>query len=95
MPRGGFRPGAGRKDGTKNKRTKEIGELLDSLNCDPISGMVQIAQNKKIEVGIRARMYAELAGYRYPKRKAVEHTGPAGEPVSLRIKIDWVDPPTG
>lgn len=97
---GGYRPGAGRKRGAKwtKKLRLEMENLrqdLPSLNCDPIKGMEEIAKHRKASLELRGRMYAELAGYIYAKRKAVEHTGPAGEPVSLRIKIDWVDPPTG
>jgi len=37
---------------------------------------------------LRARMYAELAQYLYPKRKAVEHSGPDGEAPSFRVLLE-------
>jgi|SRR5579875_320882 hypothetical protein len=62
----------GRKAGTPNRQTKEINALLDSLGCDPIEGMVRIAQNPKARLELRGRMYAELAQYVHAKRKAIE-----------------------
>jgi hypothetical protein len=65
----------GRKAGTPNRKTKEIGGLLESLGCNPIEGMVRIANDPRASLELRGRMNAELAQYVYPKRKAVEHSG--------------------
>ncbi len=62
----------GRQKGTPNKRTAEIAELLSALNCNPIEGMVQIAMDQSNPAELRGRMFAELAGYLFPKRKATE-----------------------
>ena len=62
----------GRQAGTPNKRTTELSERLESLGCDPIEGMAQIAMNEANPMELRGRMYAELAGYLFPKRKATE-----------------------
>jgi hypothetical protein len=43
--------------------------------------MASIAANETNPPELRGRMYAELAQYVYPKRKAVEHTGQCGEVV--------------
>jgi len=40
---GGKREGAGRPAGSANKRSEEIQDLLDRLNCNPIEGMALIA----------------------------------------------------
>jgi len=61
----------GRKTGTPNKRTVEIAARLEELGCDPIEGMARIAMNPKHTPDLRGRMYAELAQYLYPKRKAL------------------------
>jgi len=68
----------GRMAGTPNRKTREVGELLESLDCDPIRGMAAIALNPEASLELRGRMNAELAGYLYPKRKAVEHSGELG-----------------
>jgi hypothetical protein len=68
----------GRTAGTPNRKTQEVRELLESLGCDPIRGMATIAMNLDATLELRGRMNAELAGYLYPKRKAVEHSGEFG-----------------
>ena len=67
----GFRTG-GRKPGTPNKRTAEVAALLEELGCEPIEGMARIAMNEAHPPELRGRMYAELAQYLYPKRKALD-----------------------
>ena len=62
----------GRQRGTPHKRTEAVTALLAQLNCGPIEGMAQIAMDEKNPPELRGRMFAELAGYIYPKRKAVE-----------------------
>ena len=74
MPRGGARPGAGRKAGVPTRKTLEITEKLAKLGCDPIIGMARIALDKKNPLELRGRMFSELAQYVAPKRRAVEHS---------------------
>jgi hypothetical protein len=83
----GYKTG-GRSAGTPNRKTLEITELLESYDCNPIEGMVRIAQDETNTPELRARMFSELAQYMYPKRRAVEmsaHEG-AGE-----VIFRWVD----
>jgi len=88
MARG--RKTGGRKPGTPNKRTAEVVARLESLDCDPIEGMVRIAEEEMAkEDGDRAlagSMYRELAQYVFPKRRAVEVGGdPAQPPVRFQL----------
>jgi len=81
---------AGRKKGTPNKRTQDIIERLNALNCDPIEGMAKIAgiamkEGKKQDLALAGQMYKELAQYVAPKRKAIELTGPEGQPIYIPI----------
>lgn len=62
----------GRQPGTPNKRTLDIQTKLERLGCDPIEGMAKIAMNPDTPVDVKARMYAELAQYIAPKRKAFQ-----------------------
>ena len=62
----------GRHAGTPNKRTVELTARLEALGCDLIEGMVQLAMDQANPPELRGRMYAELAGYLFPKRKATE-----------------------
>jgi hypothetical protein len=90
-------PGSGRKKGTPNRITREAAERLEDLGCDPIEGMARLAGDTKNTPELRGRMYAELAQYVYPKRKAVEHSGAEGQPWRgpLDITIRRLDPPPG
>ena len=51
----------GRVAGTPNRKTRDVGELLASLDCDPIRGMAEIARNPEASLELRGRMNAELA----------------------------------
>lgn len=76
MPRGS-KPGehrGGRAKGTKNHQTVDIEEKLKQLGCDPLIGMAMIAMDEKTTPELSGRMYAELAQYLHPKRKAIEHS---------------------
>jgi hypothetical protein len=74
MKRGYKTPGSGRRAGTPNKRTVELTDKLAALGCDPIEGMARLAMDENNPPELRGRMLAELAGYLYPKRKAIEVT---------------------
>lgn len=68
----------GRTAGVPNKRTAEITERLEALGCDPIEGMAHLAMDAANSAELRGRMFAELAQYVAPKRKAVERSGADG-----------------
>lgn len=95
--RGGKRPGAGRPKGSPNKATLEIEQRLADLECDPIKGMATIAANAEASLELRGRMFAELAQYLYPKRKAVETTvsGSLGYTPIPTAERDPLDAPAG
>jgi hypothetical protein len=78
----------GRTAGTPNKATADLLAKLGALGCDPIEGMARIALNTRAPLGVRARMFAELAQYIYPKRKAVEDAGEDGK--ELKIEVVYV-----
>ena len=82
----------GRKPGIPNRRTAEIAEKLAALGCDPIEGMARIAANPDASLELRGRMYAELAQYVAPKRKAIEHRGePQGPLLQTTIILEDSD----
>jgi hypothetical protein len=66
----------GRTKGTPNKKTQDVLAKLEALECDPIEGMARLAQQAEGEgdKSLAARLYAELAPYTAPKRKAIEQT---------------------
>lgn len=81
----------GRAKGTPNKRTTEVADLLYALGCDPVEGMARIAMDEAHAPELRGRMYAELAGYLFPKRKALEIKD-AGRHVTFQICTEFTEP---
>ena len=75
----------GRTAGTPNKRTVELMDRLEELNCDPLEGLAKIAGDPATDVALRARVLADLLPYIYPKRKALEVTGMDGGPVEVDL----------
>jgi hypothetical protein len=75
---------SGRKKGTPNKSTQTVAEILAKLKCDPIEGLAKIAMESEDEA-IRVKCYSELARYRYPQLKAIEHSGPGGSPIQFNV----------
>jgi hypothetical protein len=65
----------GPQKGYKKLRTLLVEQKLEELGCDPIEGMVSLAQDENTDTSIRAKLYSELANYIFPKRKAIEHSG--------------------
>jgi hypothetical protein len=95
----GSQPGehrGGRAPGTPNKRTTELVERLAELDCDPLEGLAAIAADPNTDAALRARVYADLLPYLFPKRKAVELSGHDNSPIEVRwigeIKRTIVDP---
>jgi hypothetical protein len=84
-------PGSGRRKGTRNKLSLAVSERLTELGCDPIEGMAALAMDPRNPVELRGRMYSELAAYCYPKKKSIEHSGPAGGPIETTRALTLAD----
>src|SRR5690348_14414466 len=74
----------GRQKGGLSRIKREVLEKLADLGCDPIEGMVRLANDLSNTPELRGKMFSELARYIHPQRKAVELTGPAGGPVQFQ-----------
>lgn len=77
----------GRRAGTPNKRTLELVDKLLDLGVDPIEGMARLAMDPNNTPELRGRMYAELAQYVAPKRKAVEHSRNEEQPITFNLSL--------
>ena len=102
MARGGSKPGerrGGRKKGVPNKRTAEVEAKLDALGVDPLEGLAELAKWAKEQrrnakafseqmkcAELEGKMHTELASFKHPKRKAIEHDASEGAKVSLLIE---------
>jgi hypothetical protein len=65
------------------EQPETVAERLRLLNCDPIVGMAKLAQDEALPAVLRARMFAELATYIAPRRKATDLTGAEGKPLHM------------
>jgi hypothetical protein len=95
------RPRPSRSDGQPDARnahqsrnecpatSRDVQAQLLELDCDPIAGMAKLANDDTVPTVLRARMFAELATYIAPRRKAVELSGPNGGPVEAHCIIDY------
>jgi hypothetical protein len=52
--------------------------------------MARIATNEKHSPELRGRVYAELAQYLYPKRKAVELAADPATPAQSKLVVEFV-----
>lgn len=77
----------GRQKGTPNKVSLDVAAILAKMDCCPFKGMAEIAQDPNASLELRGRMLSELAQYIGPKRKAIEVSGPEGEPVMFKMII--------
>lgn len=82
----GIKTGGGTA-GTPNRRTAEVAERLAALGCDPIEGMARLAMDESVAPELRGRMFAELAQYVAPKRKALDVASASHQPVNINIGI--------
>jgi hypothetical protein len=80
MPRGGKRPGAGRKAGSAHKKTRTVADRAAEEGITPLEVMLAIMQDH-----YRAKRYEEAASvardaapYCHPRLAAIKHTGPSG-----------------
>ena len=70
----GSQPGerrGGRAPGTPKKRPRYFIDRLDDLDCDPLQALVEIACDPATDIALRARIWADLMLYLYPRRKSV------------------------
>ena len=74
MARNGIKTG-GRQKGTPNKSSSSLQELIASNYPDfnPILQLIEISQQKSIDLNLKASILKEVATYMYPKRKPIEY----------------------
>ena len=88
MPvKGGKTPGhikaGGRQKGTPNKKTLELLEVWESLGYDPAYALHH--ELPLLEPEQRAQIHLKLMAYKYPQRKAIEHSGPNGLAIDVNM----------
>lgn len=86
MPK--FEPGkprpenAGRKKGTPNKKTTNLLEIFDKYNFCPAESLLRDLTDPEVDSKLNPKEIADiklkLMEFKFPRRKAVEHTGADG-----------------
>lgn len=81
--RGGARPGAGRKPGSVNRKTREIADRAAAEGITPLEVMIEAMRNVYDNEGaIAAFPYAkDVAPYLHPRISSTELTGKDGTPL--------------
>lgn len=90
MPRGGARPGAGRKRGSLTQRTRDIAEKSAKAGPLPLEVML-MAMREHVNAGeldAAASIAKDAAPYMHPKLAAIEHSGKDGGPIQILISGD-------
>lgn len=64
----------GRKAGTPNKRTIEALELFEELEFCPLEKLVERINKPGISDELFTSVCAKLLEFKFPKRKAIDHT---------------------
>ena len=87
MPRGGARPGAGRKAGTLSRTTREQREAIKASGLTPLDYMLSVLRNEASPPDARMDAAKNAAPYVHARLAAVEHSGEDGNPIKL--VIEW------
>lgn len=87
MARGGARSGAGRPQGSINRKTREIAEAAVEAGLTPLEYMLSVMRDTEQQMSARLDAAKSAAPYIHPRLAAVEHSGPDGGeiPVGLRV----------
>lgn len=80
--RGGYRPGSGRKKGSRTLRTQEVAKRLMNEGETPLEYMLRVMRTSD-DTKRKDAMAMAAAPYLHPKLAAVEHSGDADKPVVM------------
>jgi hypothetical protein len=75
MPRGGARPGAGRRAGGKNRRTAEREKAIAESGLSPLEYLIQVYRDEAEDTGKRLDAAKAAAPYLHPRLSSVQVSG--------------------
>lgn len=78
MPRGGARPGAGRKPGQRNKKTEEQRKAVEASGITPLDYLLTVMRDEARAAEERIDAAKAAAPYVHPKLSAVTLDGKLG-----------------
>lgn len=91
MARGGARPGAGRKRGTRNRKTQEQADAIAASGLTPLDYMLKVMRDEGQKPEMRLSAAKDAAPYVHARLAAVELSGKGGGPVELVLKGSDID----
>lgn len=92
MRHGGKRPGAGRKSGVANKRTREIATKAMQEGMTPIEYLLGVMRDEKADPAARFEAAKAAAPYCHPKLAAIEHSGKDDAPAKVALNVANLTP---
>jgi hypothetical protein len=72
MPRGGYRPGAGRKKGELGNLTAEMREQLKKRSFKPVDELIDLYHCEATPISDRIKIALEFLQFTAPKLKSVD-----------------------
>lgn len=91
MAHGGARPGAGRKPGSANTKTREIADAAAAEGVTPLEYMLGILRDENAEPDKRYQAAKDAAPYMHPRLSTVEATGKDGAALIPTVAIEFVN----
>jgi hypothetical protein len=86
---GGKRAGAGRKQGSANRRTRAIADAASVSGITPLEWMLTVIRDENADVRRRDEMAKAAAPYMHPRLTAVERLskdeGPTHRPIHVEV----------
>ena len=88
--RGGKRDGAGRRKGSRAKKTVELLEAVQATGVTPLEFMLSKMRDPNESSEVRNDMAKAAAPYCHSKLASVEHSGNADKPIQHHMSVEFV-----
>jgi hypothetical protein len=82
--------GSGRKAGTPNKKTELLLDIFEAKEYCPAEKAIELLISGKIDPEKELDAHLKLMEFKFPKRKAVEHSGPNDGPLETETYEQYV-----
>jgi hypothetical protein len=85
--------GSGMQKGQKTKRaldTQETFARVVEKYGDPLMALADMAFNPENDITVRHNSMKDLVQYGYAKRKALEISGPNGDPLAVDVRLELI-----
>lgn len=90
----GSKPGerrGGRKKGTPNKVTLKREAEVSATGLTPLEYMLSVLRDETLDRETRLDASNKAAPYVHPKLAAIEHKGPGGGAIPVRVEVAFVN----